>query len=155
MGYQNIDRDNPRFDPSSLIVTVDGIPIEWISISYSDDTDIALARAGGTSEVVGSGPGSYNPGGGTIKMHKDFYTAYMLSLYQVAVGLGAFRISAVPHVILVSYAEWNMATVTDRIEYGRFKGAQPGGAEGGTSTLITVDVPFIFHRIKWNGTIHI
>lgn len=155
MGYNNIDRDDPRYDPSSMIVKVDDEEIEWIAISYGDDTDIALARAGGTSEVVGSGPGAYNPQGGSLRMHKDKAQEFLQALASDAIDLGANRVSAVPHTITVAYAEWNMPTIVDRIENVRFKGAQPGSAEGGSSTLAIMEIPMIFHRVKWGGLIHI
>lgn len=153
MGYNNVDRDDPRYDPSSLIVKVDGEEIEWMSISYGDDTDIALARAGGTPAPVGDGPGIYNPQGGSIRMHKDYARDYFAQLYEDAVNQGANRVSAPRHIITVAYAEWNMPTVVDRIEGVRFKGQQPGSQEGGSNNLSMVDVPISFTRVKWNGNI--
>lgn len=153
MPFNQIDRDDPRYDPSSLVVKVDGDEIEWIAISYGDDTDIQLARAGGTPFVVGDGPGAYMPQGGSLRMHKDKAAQYMRELYGDAIQQGAIRVSAIRHIITVSYAEWNMATLTDTLIAVRFKGQQPGGQEGGTSALSTVEIPFTFTRIKWDGDV--
>ena len=54
-----------------MVVKVDDVEIEWNAISYGDDTEITLARAGGTDQVVGSGPGMYNPAGGSLRMYKS------------------------------------------------------------------------------------
>ena len=153
MAFNQIDRDDPRYDPSSLVVKVDGDEIEWLAISYGDDTDIQLARAGGTPFVVGDGPGAYMPQGGSLRMLKDKAAAYMKQLYDDAIAQGAIRVSAVRHTITVSYAEWNMGTLTDTIIAVRFKGMQPGGQEGGTSALSTVEIPLIFSRITWDGDV--
>ncbi len=153
MSYNNIDRDDPRFDPSSMIVKVDDEEIEWMAISYGDGTDIALARAGGTAMVVGQGPGLYNPAGGSLRMHKDKAQEFFARLFESAQALGTNRVSAVPHIITVAYAEWNMPTVVDRIESVRFSGQQAGSAEGGSNTLSMIEIPLIFNRVKWGGNV--
>jgi hypothetical protein len=153
MGYRNIDKDDPRYDPSSMVIKVDDEEIEWMAFSYGDDTDIPLARAGGTPMVVGQGPGSYMPKGGSLRMHKNFARDYFRRLFQQAQALGANRVSAVPHIVTVAFAEWNMATTVDRIEALRFKGKDPGSAEGGGNSLSMVEVPVLFSRVKWDGDI--
>ena len=153
MSFMRLDRDNPRFDPSSMVVKVDGEEIEWMSISYGDSSEITLARAGGSPFVVGSGPGTYTPKGGSVKMHKDYASAYFQRLYDDAVTRGADRVSAIPHTVTVGFAEWNIASIVDSIIYVRFTGMDPGSEEGGGNGLAMVDCPFTFHRVKWNGKI--
>lgn len=154
MPFQRIDRDAPQFDPSSMVLKIDDEEIgEWISVQFGDDTDIALADAGGTPFVVGSGPGKYKPGGGSISMYMNYYSGWIANLYQQALALGADRVSAVGHTMTVSFAEWNMPVRTHRIDFCRFKGANPGAQDGTGSALTRVEVPFTFHRIKWNGNV--
>lgn len=153
MGYRNIDKDDPRYDPSSMVIKVDDEEIEWMAISYGDSTDIPLARAGGTSMVVGQGPGSYTPKGGSLRLHKNFAEIYFARLFAQSQELGANRVSAVPHIVTVAYAEWNMPTVVDRIEAMRFTGQDPGSAEGGGNSLSMIEVPIVFSRVKWSGFI--
>lgn len=153
MAFMRLDRDDPRFDPSSMVVKIDGEEIEWMSVSYGDSSEITLARAGGTPFVVGSGPGTYTPKGGTIKMHKNYADTYFQKLYQDAVSRGADRVSAIRHEMTVGFAEWNMASIVDLVVNVRFTGLDPGSEEGGSNTLAMVDCPIVFHRVKWGGKI--
>ena len=151
MAFMRLDRDDPRFDPSSMVVKVDGEELEWMSISYGDSSEITLARAGGTPYVVGSGPGTYTPKGGSLKMHKDYASAYFLKLMFLAQSRGADRVSAIPHTMTVGFAEWNIASIVDSIIYVRFTGMDPGSEEGGCNTLSVVACAFPFHRVMWHG----
>lgn len=151
MGFMQLDRNDPRFDPSSMVVKIDNDEVEWVSISYGDSTEIEHARAGGTPYVVGDGPGKYTPKDGEIKFHKNWISDYMQVLMSRARQAGARRVSALRFTITISYAEWNMPTITDTLINARLASRDPGGAEGGSAALVMESVALKYTRVKWHG----
>jgi len=148
-----IDRDDPRFDASSIVVKFDGEEIEFVSISYADKVTPGEARAGGTQYSVGDTPGQYKAEEARLVMHKDFHAQWIIGLQAEAQQQGFSGISRPRHVVTVSFAEADMPQLTDTLEGVRVLSGGNNDKEG--ADPLTVEVALRVWRITYAGGVRL
>lgn len=156
MAYRNIDKNDPRYDPSSLIVSMENEEIECESAAYGDNVTVGEARALGTSLPVGDTAGQYKADELEITMHEDAHQRLLERLKSLAGGLPVSRRRV---TITASYSEIDprngsgMPQKTDTIEGARYIGTKKSASQG--SDPLKVTARFYVHRVRWHGEIYL
>lgn len=148
-----ISRNDARFDASSIVFKLNGDEEEFVSVTYADKVTVGEARAGGTRYAVGTTPGQYKADEMRLVMHKDYHAQFIQRLMQIAEDLGYDGYSRVQHVVTVSYAEPDMAQLTDTLEGVRFLSSSNAEKEG--SDPLTVEISAYVWRITYHGDVRL
>lgn len=156
MAYRNIDKNDPRYDPSSVIISVENEEVEAEGANYGDSVTVGEARALGNSKPVGDTAGQYKADELELTMHQDAHQRFLERLKQLANGLPVSRRRL---TITVSYSEIDPRTATgmpqqtDTIKGCRYIGTKKSQAQG--SDPIKVTCRFYVHSITWHGDIQL
>lgn len=154
MAYRSIAKNDPRYDSSSIIVSVENEELEAESCSYGDDITLSKVRAMFARLAVGEAEGLYEAAVLEMTMHRDAHQGLLVDLKQKANG---GPVNRVPVTITVSYSERGvnpgetLPQLTDTLYGCRYLGTKHG--HNVSADPLKVTARFSVHIIKWHGDI--
>ena len=154
MGQKVIDKNDPRYDPSSVIVSMDSEQFEAEHVSYGDALTLSKIRAMFARISVGEAEGQYEATEAELTMHRDEHQRLLDALKSKA---GGGPVSRAAVTINVSYSELSvnpgeaLPQITDTLLACRYLGSAHSHSAG--SDPLKVTARFSVHRVRWHGDI--